>query len=314
MEVFFGIDIGGTNIKIALFDNSDNLIDKSSIKTNKNSNAKNVFTDIKNETTRLLNKNKINKDKVKGYGFGLPGPIKDNVVVRCPNLGWGKTDINKVFKDVFKENTLVAASNDALLASYGEYKNLNKKEDIVFVTLGTGVGGGVILNGKILQGAHGAAGEVGHIQVEYENPFLCSCGLYGCLETVSSIKGFKEVGLKLLKDYNGPTRLTRTTLNPPNIFNLAAKNDKLAIKIIDKITDYIARALAKVSLVVDPHTIIIGGGISNAGKPLIDKIAKNYKKYCHYGVSKVKIQLANLGSDAGSYGAYYLIKEQFYNK
>lgn len=310
MNVYFAIDIGGTNIKIGLFDDNETLLNKTSIKTNVKSTPKNIFKDIKVITEEILRKENLNQSQVKGYGFGLPGPIKNNVVIRCPNLGWKKTNITKLFNEVFNENTLVMASNDALLAGYGEYKKYYSNEDVVFMTLGTGVGGGVIIDGKILEGAHGAAGEIGHIQVEYEDPRLCTCGLYGCLETVASIRGFKEVGLRLLKIHQGPTKLTRTTLNPPKIFNLAISGDILAKKIVTKIANYIAKACAKIALVVDPDKIIIGGGISKAGDYFIDEITKAYKKYTHYGTTKLKIKQAKLLGDAGIYGAYYLIKDK----
>lgn len=314
MNVYFAVDIGGTNIKIGLFKEDDTLITNVSIKTNPQSTPENVFNDIKQTTQQILRKENIDVSKVKGYGIGLPGPIKNNVVVRCPNLGWGKTNITKIFKKAFNEQVEVAASNDALLAAYGEYKKLNSNEDIVFITLGTGVGGGIIINGKILEGAHGAAGEVGHIQVEYNSPRLCTCGLYGCLETVASIRGFKEVGTNLLKNHRGPTRLTRTTMNPPNIFYSAAKQDKLALKIIAEISNYIAIATAKIVLVIDPDKVIIGGGISRAGDYFIKEIEKAYKKYSHYGTSKIKIEQAKLSGDAGIFGAYYLIKDKIENK
>lgn len=310
MNVYFGVDIGGTNIKIGLFKEDDTLISQTSIKTNSNATPENIFLDIKEATEELLKKENIEISRVKGFGFGLPGPIKDNIVVRCPNLGWGETNIIKVFNEVFNYEIAAAASNDALLAAYGEYKALKTPEDIVFITLGTGVGGGVIIRDEILEGAHGAGGEIGHIQVEYNSPSLCTCGLYGCLETVASIRGFREVGISLLKDYQGSTQLTKTTMNPPNIFILAAKQDELARQIVAKISDYIARAIAKIALVVDPKKVIIGGGISRAGSYFLSEIQKGYKKYSHYGTLEVQIELAKLSSEAGIFGAYYLVKDK----
>ncbi len=311
MKVLFGIDVGGTNIKIGLFDLNDKLLYQTSIKTNKKSTPHNIFTDIKNETSKILKERNLKNSDVLGYGFGIPGPVKDNVVSGCPNLGWKKTSIEDEFYKVFQDrNIIVKSSNDATMAAFGEYNMLKEKHDIVFMTLGTGVGGGIVMDGKLVEGTHGSAAEIGHLQIDYENPVKCTCGLYGCLETVTSIRGFKEVGLRLLKNYQGKTSLNKNNLTPPNIFKQAAKNDQLAIKIIDKVTDYLGRGCAAIALMTNPQTFIIGGGISNAGAPLIQGIEAAFKKYAYFGVKDATVKQAVLGGDAGIYGAYFLIKEE----
>lgn len=309
MKVLFGIDIGGTNVKIGLFDLNNKLLYKTSIKTNKISTQENIFSDIKEATNKILQEQNLKDEDVLGYGFGIPGPVINNVVTRCPNLGWSKTDLNPLYTKYFG-NKVFTTGNDASVAAYGEYKTLNIQKDVIFMTLGTGVGGGVIANGKLVEGAHGSAGEIGHIQVEYDNPKLCSCGLRGCLETVASIRGFKEVAKDLLKDYKGQSELSKIPINPPNIFKAAAKGDKLANDIIVKVSNYIAMAGAKMAVVTDPAYIIIGGGISNAGKPLIDQINKAYQNYSYYATVDLEFKQASLLNDAGIIGAYYLIKDK----
>lgn len=307
MKVIFGVDVGGTSIKIGLFNEEEKLISKHTIKTNKESNGKFILSEIAEKIKGILKENSLKETNLLGVGFGLPGPVVNNFVSWCPNIGLRNTDIEKAFIEELGFQTIIKATNDATAAAYGEYAYAKKEKNVVFFTLGTGVGGGLVVNGNIVEGTHGAASEFGHIKVEYENPQKCPCGLSGCLETTASIKGIKWVAEETLKQAIEPTQLTVDDLSPRTIFYLAKKEDKVALDIVKKVGDYIARATAKVTAVVDPEVVLIGGGISNAGTILIKAIKDAYKKYCYFGNKDVKIRLAKLKNDAGMYGTSQLI-------
>ncbi|NLN50603.1 MAG: ROK family protein [Acholeplasmataceae bacterium] len=307
MKYVFGIDVGGTNIKIGLFDENKILVSKTLLKTNTTLKGKYVVSELKTKIEQILSVNKITLEAVLGLGIGVPGPVKDNFIIRCPNLGWENKDLAKELQAEFKKELLVLVSNDASVAAYGEYNHLKSEKDIVFMTLGTGVGGAVIIDQKIVEGKHGSGGEIGHIQVRYDEPKQCSCGLYGCLETTASIRGIRWIAEELLLNYQKPTILTASKLTPKTIFAAALKNDELALEIVEEVATYIAKACAKIALVVDPALFIIGGGISQAGQILLDAIKRNYLKYSYFATREVEFALAKLGNDAGMYGASELV-------
>ncbi len=307
LKVVFGIDVGGTTIKIGLFNENKELILTDVLKTNKKENGKYILKELTDKLKGILKTNNIKKEDLLGVGFGVPGPVINNFVVRCPNIGWESLYLEEEFIKLLGFKTLIKVTNDATVAAYGEFSSLLDKSDMAFITLGTGVGGGLVVNEKVIEGTHGAAGEFGHIQVEYENPEQCSCGLYGCLETKASIRGIGSVARSVLKDYDLKTKLTKKDLSPRTIFNLAKKGDLIANIIVDKVGEYIAKAAAKIALVADPKVIIIGGGISKAGNILIDAIEKAYPKYSYFGTIDVEFKLAELGNDAGMVGASELI-------
>lgn len=307
MKVVFGIDVGGTTIKIGLFNQNKELLKTSVIKTNKRNKGEFVLTEIANEVKTIILKNNIKEEDILGVGFGLPGPVVNNYVVWCPNIGLKGVYIEEEFKNVLGLKVNVLATNDATAAAYGEYAYFKEEKNLAFITLGTGVGGGLIIDGKIVEGSHGSAAEFGHIQVEYNKPLKCSCGLYGCLETVASIRGIRWVAEETLTKNKQPTKLTYENLNPREIFNLAKENDIVALKVVERVADYIAKASAKIAAVADPEVIIIGGGIANAGNVLLKEIKKAYNKYSYFGVRKVSFRLAKLKNDSGMYGAAELI-------
>lgn len=307
MKVVFGIDIGGTTIKIGLFSLNKKLLVTEVIKTNKKEKGKYIIKELSSKIKEILKTNNIKEEDLLGIGFGIPGPVVNNFVIKCPNIGWKNLHLEKEFLEELGFNTLIKATNDATAAAYGEYSYLKEEENLAFITLGTGVGGGLVLNGKLIEGTHGSAGEFGHLQVEYEDPLKCSCGLSGCLETTASIRGIRWVAEKILDSNTLPTKLERNSLSPKTIFDLAKKGDLVAIQIAEKTGDYIARASAKIAVCVDPDVIIIGGGISHAGPILIKAIEKAYKKYTYFGTRNVKFRLAKLKNDSGMYGASELI-------
>lgn len=306
-QVVFGIDIGGTTIKIGLFSLEKKLLLTEVIKTNKKEKGKYILKELSIKIKEILKDNNIEEKDLLGVGFGIPGPVVDNFVIRCPNIGWENIYLEKEFLKELGFKTLIKATNDATAAAYGEFSFLKEEKSLAFLTLGTGVGGGLILNGNLIEGTHGSAGEFGHLQVEYENPQKCSCGLLGCLETTASIRGVRWVANNILDANKEQTQLKRNSLSPRTIFDLAKKGDLVANQIVDKVGEYIAKASAKIAASVDPEVIIIGGGISHAGPILIKAIEKSYQKYAYFGTKDVKFRLAKLKNDSGMYGASELI-------
>lgn len=307
LKYVLGIDVGGTSIKIGLFDENQKLILTDVLKTNKKENGKYILEELANKIKGILKVKKISNDDLLGIGFGVPGPVINNYVVRCPNIGWEDLYLEREFISLLGFETLIEITNDATVAAYGEFFVLKDKSDMAFMTLGTGVGGGLVINGKVIEGTHGSAGEFGHIQVEYDNPTLCSCGLLGCLETRASIRGINSVAKEVLEQNNFKTKLDINNLSPRTTYDYAKQGDIVANIIVDKVGDYIAKAAAKIAAVVDPKTIVIGGGISKAGNILIESVEKAYPKYSYFGTKNLKFRLATLGNDAGMVGASQLI-------
>ena len=308
MKYVFGIDVGGTSVKIGFLNENGELLDRITIATDTTDQGVNILYDIAQAIKSYMTSKNISEKEILGFGFGLPGPVYHDYVVRCPNLGWESVDMPEAFSSAYGKAVNVKAANDATAAAVGEYWQQEMSEDMVFFTLGTGVGGGIIVNGKGIDGSHGAGAELGHIKVEHINPIPCTCGLEGCLETVASIRGVVGMTRKLLSEKKIKTNLYDSEkLNPKVIFDAAKQGDELALTVVDKFADYMGLACATIALTVDPKVFLIGGGISNAGSIITDNIKTHYKKYAHFGVKDTRFELARLGNDAGMYGAAYLI-------
>lgn len=298
----FGIDIGGTKIKIGVFTSQHKLIDKWSIDTN----SKSLFEDLAKTIRNYCEDKCIIRKEIMGYGIGIPGYVKNNVALNCVNLGWKNIDVVKEFKKAIGYDAKVAVMNDAKLAAYGEYVTKGKYNSIVFVTLGTGIGGGIITDGVIQEGAHGLCGEIGHIIADSEGLFQCSCGKRGCFETVASATGI----LKLANYYLEKSDLSighNYFLSAKDVIDEAKKGNEIAVMAIDKAASYIGKVLATLSLAINPNAFIIGGGVSEAGDFLLKKIKKHYLNECFIGANDVDIEISQLKNDAGIYGASMLI-------
>ena len=304
--IIFGIDIGGTSIKIGLFQENGELVEQWQIPTN----PKQLFAELVSTIKEHLSIHHFTLADVYGYGIGIPGIIK-NGIARCVNLGWDRVDIQREFQSAIGYDARVYVFNDANIAAYGEaaYANL-KDETVVFVTLGTGVGGGIIINHEIVEGSNGLGGEIGHMCMDSTYNFPCSCGKTGCLETVVSARGI----VNLTRFYQGkfPTKLQITDrLTAKNVIDAAKNHDKLASFVVDEACHTLGRALASIAVVLNPDAFIIGGGLSNAGSFLLEVIQRNYLEVCIEQAKDIKISLAVLKNNAGIYGACaYLIKKK----
>lgn len=305
----FGIDVGGTSVKCGLFQVDGTLLDKWEIPTRTENNGENILPDVAATIKAKMEERGIDKSDVEGVGIGIPGPINENGEAACAvNLYWG-------FKPVAKELSELTglpakAGNDANVAALGEaWKGAAEgAKQVVMVTLGTGVGGGIIVDGKIVAGYHGAGGEVGHSNIDHQETEKCNCGNSGCLEQVASATGIVRMAKKELEACTDDSVLRgRSHLSAKNVLDAFKEGDALAVRVMEKVGDQLGGALAIFSCVIDPQTIVVGGGVSKAGQPLIDCIQKYYRKYTFSLCKDTPIVIAKLGNDAGIYGAAKMV-------
>ena len=306
-----GIDIGGTTVKLGLFNLEGDLLHKWDIETRKIENGKYILSDIKDSINELLELNNIDKSEVIGIGMGVPGPVKeDGTVLGCVNLGWSEFNVAIELEKLL--NLPVKVANDANIAAVGEmYKGGGKgHENMIMVTLGTGVGGGVIVHGKVLAGFNGAGGEIGHINVNPHEKVSCNCGKKGCLEQYASATGIVKLAKEMLEKEGCDSNLRNIEqISAKKVFDLAKENDKLAVKIIDKFSNILGGALANISCICNPEVFVIGGGVSKAGDMLLDNVKKYYLQNAFHATTNTEFKLATLGNDAGIFGGAKLAME-----
>ena len=305
----FGVDVGGTTCKIGLFDMSGVILEKWEIKTNTENNGASILDDVAASVLGKMEEKNIDKEDVQGIGLGVPGPVdNEGVVHKCVNLGWDVVNVEKELEE--KTGLLVKAGNDANVAALGEMWQGGGKgyQNVVMVTLGTGVGGGIIVDGKIIAGANGAGGELGHIHMDDEETECCGCGRKGCLEQYASATGIVRMAKKKLQTETRTTKLTAfDPLTAKDIFDVAKENDEVALELVDVLCTMLGTALANVAAVADPEIFVIGGGVSRAGDILIQGIQKKFEEKAFHACRGTGISLATLGNDAGMYGCVRLL-------
>ena len=311
MEKFcFGVDVGGTTVKMGLFTESGELKDKWEIVTRKEEGGSLILSDIADSLKQKLSEKKIKNENIYGIGIGIPGPITaEGTVLKCVNLGWG---IFNVAEEVEKLTGIsnVKVGNDANVAALGEmWKGGGKgHKNIVMLTLGTGVGGGIIIDGNILTGSKGAAGEVGHITVNYDEEDTCNCGKRGCLEQFASATGIVKEAKRLLLISDKSSKLRELQyLSAKSIFDAAKEGDELANELVNQLAKYLGIAASHIAAVVDPEAFVIGGGVSKAGEILTTRIKENYEKNVMFALKNKEFKLAELGNDAGIYGCAKMV-------
>lgn len=308
----FGIDIGGTTIKMGLFETNGNLTDTWEIPTRTQEGGKLILDDIVESVNDELGEKGISRFDVEGIGMGVPGPVgPDGTVLRCVNLGWGIFNVEQELEKLtgFK----VRVGNDANVAALGEmwqgggkgYKNL------VMVTLGTGVGGGVIIDEHILAGTDGAAGEIGHIPMRDDETECCGCGKKGCLEQYASATGIVRMTRKYLEKNPDKESVLRNIKNytAKEILDFAKEGDQAAMAMVDEAGIMLGKALASIACVVNPDVFVIGGGMAKAGDFLLDIIRKHYMEYAFHAARKTVFKRAKLSNNAGIYGGVRLVLE-----
>ncbi|MCR5655044.1 MAG: ROK family glucokinase [Lachnospiraceae bacterium] len=305
----FGIDVGGTTVKMGLFNAEGEVLDKWEIVTRTENGGENVLPDIAKAILDKMEEKSIAKEDVAGVGIGVPGPVDSKGLVhKCANLGWGFVKLNEELGALLG-GIPVRGGNDANVAALGEmWKGGGQGfNSIVVVTLGTGVGGGIIVDGEILTGANGAGGEIGHIHVEDDETEICGCGNCGCLEQYSSATGVVRVANRILAKNQKPTVLKADTMTCKDVWDAVKEGDEVAIEVAEQFGLYLGKALASIACVVNPEAFVIGGGVSKAGDILLEYIKKNYTPYVFHASRDVKFTLATLGNDAGIYGAAKLV-------
>ena len=307
MRYCMGVDIGATSVKLGLFETEGKLLDKWEIPTRKENHGEQILPDVAASILEKLEERKIQREDVAGVGMGIPAPVVGGVVQQTANVGWGYKEVTRELSELLG-GMRVEAGNDANVAAMGEmWLGAGKGEkDIVMVTLGTGVGGGVIVDGHMLVGQHGAGGEIGHICVNREEEDTCGCGLHGCLEQYASATGIAKLARKALSREHEETMLHGEP-SAKDVFDAVKEGDALAIRIAEEFGRYLGEALASLAVVVDPAVFVIGGGVSKAGPVLIPFIEKAFQNRAFFANKDTRIVLAELGNDAGICGAARLI-------
>ena len=302
----FGVDVGGTTVKLGLFSRDGALLEKWEIPTRTQNNGEHVLPDIVASIRSKLSEKNIAPQNVEGIGIGVPGPVSaDFTVNKCVNLGWGVFNLKEKMNQLLPEISNVAAGNDANVATLGELWQGGGKgyQSAVMFTLGTGVGGGVVVDGKIVAGANGGAGEVGHMTVEPGETVPCACGKYGCLEQYASANGIVRMGKVMLSQCDKPSALRDLErFTAKDICDLARNGEEMAMDIVERFGEYMGRAMSYVACTTDPDVFIVGGGMSRAGSIITDVMLKYYRKYAFHVSTGTSIALAELGNDAGIYG------------
>lgn len=309
MRYCFGIDIGGTTVKIGLFSIAGEIIDKWEIKTHTENQGERILPDISESILNKLEEKKILKSDVNGIGIGVPAPVKaDGIVKNTVNLGWRYKEVKREMEELSGLRTEVG--NDANVAALGEmWLGAGKgRENMIMVTLGTGVGGGIIVDGKPLVGEHGAGGEIGHLCMNYEETETCGCGNTGCLEQYASATGIVKLAEKRLKQDDTSSILReKESVDAKAVFDVLKAGDTVATEIVEKFGRYLGYGLANLAVVTDPSVIVIGGGVSNAGDILLDYVRKYFREKAFFANKNTEFILATLGNDAGICGAAKLI-------
>lgn len=307
----YGVDIGGTTVKIGFFETTGKLVDTWEIPTRTENDGELILPDIAESIKENNEKNSITADDIEGIGMGVPGPVKDDgTVLKCVNLGWGVFNVEKALS-VICGGVKVKAGNDANVAALGEMWQGGGKgyEDVVMITLGTGVGGGIIRGGKIVAGTNGAAGEIGHMPMVDDESECCGCGKKGCLEQYASANGLVNVAEKYIAAHR--TVETELDLNAgftaKDVCDAAKAGDKAGLAAVEESMRLLGKAMASVSCVIDPQVFVVGGGLSKAGNIIIDTAAKYYKEYAFHASRETEIKLATLGNAAGMYGGVKMV-------
>ena len=311
-EYAFGIDLGGTTAKIGLFTTSGALLEKWEVATDTSHAGEHILENLAAAVLDKMKEKSIQPEQVEGVGIGVPGPVLDSSIVPivCANLGgWGERNVSAQLSGLL-DGLKVLVGNDANVAALGEIWMGAAKgaKNAVMVTLGTGVGGGVVVNGKVIDGVHGAGGEIGHITVNRHETAVCGCGKRGCLEQYSGATGVVRCMKKLLDENpDTPCVLRGTEFAAKDVFDAARNGDALAAREVDEMSDTLGMALANIASTVDPEAFLVGGGVARAGDVLFAPLNKHFQEYAFKSCRETPIKQASLGNDAGIYGAVRLI-------
>lgn len=306
----FGVDVGGTTVKIGLFRDDLQMVSKWEIPTRTEEEGRYIISDIADSVKEEMKNKELKPEQILGIGIGIPGPVlEESVVNNCVNLGWGVVNVkNELSSQLFY--LPVKAGNDANVAALGEAVAGagEGRKNVLMLTLGTGLGGGVIIDGKIHAGAHGAAGEFGHMPLFDKAVDYCGCGKRGCSEQIAGARGMISYTKHLIAGGESRSGLSFIReFSARDIFDFAKDGDELANTVVNEMVETLGKELAILGVAFDPEVFIIGGGMSRAGEWLLEKIRDSYEEKAFHAVKNIEIVGATLGNDAGMTGAAALI-------
>lgn len=308
MKYCYGVDIGGTTVKMGLFEETGGVLEKWEIVTRTEEEGKAILPDIAASVLEKTKKHGLDQSDIIGIGVGVPAPVtEDGIVNGTANLGWTYKEVKRELEELTGIKSVIG--NDANVAALGEmWKGGGAgQKNMIMITLGTGVGGGVIINGKVITGEHGAGGEVGHLCVNYDEPDTCGCGNHGCLEQYASATGIVRLAKKRLAQETKETVLKKDSVSAKDVFDAVKAGDAVAIEVAEEFGRYLASGLVNLAVIADPAVFVIGGGVSRAGEVLIPFISKPYKEKAFFANKEIEFRLATLGNDAGICGAAKMV-------
>lgn len=309
MKYCFGIDIGGTTVKIGLTAADGTLLTHWEIPTRKGSEPSGLLRDIRAALKGCMAERSIAKEDILGIGMAAPGPVTaDGVLHGCVNIGWGDVALGEAAEKIIGISP-VCIGNDARVAALGEaaYGAGREAKSMLMITLGTGVGGGFVQDGRILMGESGVAGEIGHMTIDLYETIPCGCGKKGCLEQYASATGMVRMAEAFLRENDADSILRRREITAKALWDAAKAGDAAANAILDLVCDRLGIALANAAYLVDPEVIVIGGGVCAAGEFLVEKLRPAYQRQVFPQSRGKKIALAQLGNTAGIRGAAALV-------
>ena len=300
-QVCFGADIGGTTVKLGLVSREGDLLERREFPTRRELDG--AFDDIAANIRQVMES--FPDDFCVGVGVGVPGPVVDQSLVRgCVNLGWG--DVNVAQELSRRAGLPVRAGNDANLATLGEQWQGGGRgcRNMVMLTVGTGVGGGVICDGRVIAGASGGGGEVGHLPLPFRPQWQCSCGKYGCLDVTASATGI----IRAAREYSPFKEMEQVTAK--DVYDAAAAGDENAKRVVTEAGRALGTAAAMLACVVNPELVLLGGGVSAAGRALLDPVEAAFRENVFPPCGSARFALAQLGNNAGIYGGAALFFTQ----
>lgn len=310
----FGVDLGGNAIKIGLFQTTGNLVEKWTIPTRLEDHGSHLLSDVVDAIRAKMEERSLTWDVVEGVGMGVPGPVdQDGTVMRCVNLGWDILNVPKAVQELEPAIEKLKVANDVNAATLGEMwqGGAQWNNSAVMVTLGVGVGSGIVVDNKVFVGSTGAAGEIGHMCVNPKETERCTCGNYGCLEQYCSDTGLVHIAKMVLEELpEAPSMLREGEITPETICQAAKKGDIAASEVMERFGQLMGQALTAVACTVNPQVFVIGGQMAQAGMVILKPIEAYFRRYAFHAFRNTPFVLAELGEDAGIYGSVRMLFDE----
>lgn len=310
----FGVDLGGNAIKIGLFQTTGNLVEKWTIPARLEDHGSHLLADVVDAIRAKMEERSLSWDVVEGVGMGVPGPVdQDGTVMRCVNLGWDILNVPKAVRELEPAIEKLEVANDVNAATLGEMwqGGAQWNSSAVMVTLGVGIGSGIVVDNKVFVGSTGAAGEIGHMCVNPKETERCTCGNYGCLEQYCSDTGLVRTAQAVLEERpEEPSLLRDGEITPKAICQAAKKGDAAATEVLERFGQLMGQALTAVACTVNPQVFVIGGQMAQAGMAILKPIETYFRRYAFHAFRNTPFVLAELGEDAGIYGSVRMLFEE----